>query len=84
MDFDFCQPLKIVPDSPLQWLDCSSYFEVTLATKGQLMGRYNGNDHSKDENDNHSDQMNPNNDTYWTDRGHDERPDDWESVYDDD
>ncbi|WP_170425480.1 hypothetical protein [Ruegeria arenilitoris] len=48
------------------------------------MGRYNGNDHSQDENDNHSDQMNPNNDTYWSDRGHDERPDDWESAYEDD
>ena len=26
---------------------------------------------SKDDLDNHSDQLNPNNDTYWTDRGQD-------------
>ncbi len=29
--------------------------------------------------DNHSDQLNPNNDTYWSDRGYDERPDDWDN-----
>ena len=29
-------------------------------------------------NDNHANQMNPNNDAYWQSRGHDERPDDWE------
>ena len=28
--------------------------------------------------DNHSNQLNPNNDTYWQSRGWDERPDDWE------
>ncbi len=28
--------------------------------------------------DNHSDQMNPNNDAYWESRGYDDRPDDWE------
>ena len=38
--------------------------------------------------DNRSDQMNPNNDSYWESRGYDERPDDWEtrddnSIYDD-
>jgi hypothetical protein len=33
---------------------------------------------TKDDNDNHSDQMNPNNDAYWESRGFDERPDDWE------
>ena len=27
--------------------------------------------------DNHANQMNPNNDTYWQSRGEDERPDDW-------
>ncbi len=32
----------------------------------------------KDERDNRSNQMNPNNDAYWTSRGYDERPDDWE------
>ena len=28
--------------------------------------------------DNHADQMNPNNDTYWESRGYDDRPDGWE------
>ena len=28
--------------------------------------------------DNHSQQLNPNNDAYWQSRGSDERPDDWE------
>ena len=28
--------------------------------------------------DNHANQMNPNNDSYWESRGYDERPDDWE------
>ena len=28
--------------------------------------------------DNHSDQLNPNNDAYWDSRGEDGRPDDWE------
>ena len=32
----------------------------------------------KDDVDNRSNQMNPNNDAYWTSRGYDERPDDWE------
>lgn len=34
-------------------------------------------DYSQDELDNHSDQLNPNNDSYWESRGYDERPDDW-------
>lgn len=32
----------------------------------------------KDDLDNHSNQLNPNNDAYWESRGHDERPDDWD------
>jgi len=40
-------------------------------------------EYSQDELDNHSDQLNPNNDTYWSDRGEDERPDDWEDRIDD-
>ncbi len=32
----------------------------------------------KDDVDNRSNQMNPNNDAYWASRGYDERPDDWE------
>lgn len=41
-------------------------------------------DYSQEELDNHSDQLNPNNDTYWSDRGYDERPDDWEELVDQD
>jgi hypothetical protein len=35
-------------------------------------------DYSKEELDNHSNQLNPNADEYWQSRGEDERPDDWE------
>jgi len=28
--------------------------------------------------DNHSDQLNDNNDAYWQSRGYDDRPDDWQ------
>jgi len=38
----------------------------------------------KDDMDNHSDQLNPNNYAYWESRGYDERPDDWEGQVDDD
>ncbi|MFC1965786.1 hypothetical protein ACFLVW_03370 [Chloroflexota bacterium] len=34
--------------------------------------------------DNHSNQMNPNNDAYWESRGYDERPDDWEEIAEED
>jgi hypothetical protein len=33
---------------------------------------------TKSDNDNHSNQLNPNNDEYWHSRDEDERPDDWE------
>jgi hypothetical protein len=33
--------------------------------------------------DNHSDQLNPNNDAYWESRDYEERPDDWEDRLDD-
>ena len=39
---------------------------------------YNGNAHSQAENDNHANQMNPNNDTYWDSRGDEDRPEDWD------
>jgi len=38
--------------------------------------------HGPDE-DNHADQMNPNNDAYWDSRGEDGRPDDWEDRVND-
>ena len=41
------------------------------------MPRNSGND------DNHANQMNPNNDAYWQARGHDERLDNWEDEADD-
>ena len=37
---------------------------------------------SKSENDNHSKQLNDNNDAYWQSRGYDERPDDWDDRSD--
>ena len=42
-----------------------------------MLGR-SGND------DNHANQMNPNNDAYWDSRGFDGRPDDWEDRGDED
>jgi hypothetical protein len=42
------------------------------------MSLKNDSDYSQDELDNHANQLNPNNDVYWTDRGYDERPDNWE------
>jgi hypothetical protein len=36
---------------------------------------------TKDDMDNHSNQLNPNNDEYWGCRGYDDRPDDWEEEY---
>ena len=36
-------------------------------------------DPNKADDDNHANQLNPNNDAYWESRGHDERPEDWES-----
>jgi hypothetical protein len=40
-------------------------------------------EYSQDELDNHSNQLNPENDAYWESRGYDERPDDWEDRIDD-
>ena len=37
-------------------------------------------EYSQDELDNHSDQMNLNNDAYWESRDYDERPDDWDEI----
>lgn len=36
----------------------------------------------KHNDDNHSNQLNPNNDAYWQSRGHDERPDNWDDQDD--
>lgn len=38
----------------------------------------NDPDYSPVELDNHSNQLNPNNDAYWQSRGEEDRPDDWE------
>ena len=42
-----------------------------------MSGR-NNNDYEQHENDNHSNQLNDNNDAYWQSRGDEERPEDWE------
>ena len=36
-------------------------------------------DRNQADDDNHANQLNPNNDAYWESRGYDERPEDWES-----
>jgi hypothetical protein len=41
------------------------------------------NNMSKHDDDNHSNQLNPENDAYWQSRGEDERPDDWQEQLDD-
>lgn len=38
---------------------------------------------AKSDQDNHSNQLNDNNDAYWQSRGEDERPDDWEDREED-
>jgi hypothetical protein len=38
----------------------------------------------QDDLDNHSNQLNDNNDAYWQSRGEEERPDDWEERDDND
>ena len=40
-------------------------------------------DTNKADADNHSNQLNDNNDAYWQSRGHDERPEDWDEESDD-
>ena len=39
---------------------------------------------AKHDDDNHANQLNPNNDAYWESRGWDERPDDWEERINED
>lgn len=36
-------------------------------------------EHTQDDYDNRSDQLNSNNDSYWQSRGEDERPSDWQN-----
>ena len=38
---------------------------------------------AKHDDDNHANQLNPNNDAYWESRGWDERPEDWEDRVND-
>lgn len=46
----------------------------------KMSGFKSGYEPSQDDLDNHSDQLNPNNDAYWQSRGEDERPEDWEDM----
>lgn len=57
---------------------------VTDAVSVNTGGFRDGYEPTQDDLDNHSDQMNPNNDAYWDSRGEDGRPDDWEDRIDDD
>ncbi|MGJ7521728.1 hypothetical protein ACSFA0_14670 [Variovorax sp. LT1P1] len=45
------------------------------------MGRSNSQE--QHDNDNHANQLNPNNDEYWHSRGEGERPEDWEDRLND-
>lgn len=47
------------------------------------MPRRDDRDCTREELDHRADQLNPNNDDYWESRGYDERPDDWESIIED-
>lgn len=40
--------------------------------------KHTDGNYSQDDWDNYSRQLDPQHDTYWTDRGHDGRPDDWQ------
>jgi hypothetical protein len=46
------------------------------------MGPKNDHEYSKEELDNHANQLNENNDAYWESRVNNEHPDDWEDVED--
>lgn len=37
-------------------------------------------EYTKEEQDNRSAQLNPNNDSYWQSRGYDERPENWNEI----
>ena len=41
--------------------------------------KYPEQDRNQADDDNHANQLNPNNAAYWESRGYDERPEDWES-----
>jgi hypothetical protein len=51
--------------------------------KIQAVANREVNNMPQHDDDNHSNQMNPNNDAYWESRGEDERPDDWQEQLDD-
>ena len=53
--------------------------KVNLKSMQRMSDPNDDREYSKDELDNHSDQLNPNNDAYWDSRGNDGRPDDWQS-----
>ena len=66
------------------WLKMKSLIYKTISCqdrkflKRNVMNQDRDRDQEKADADNHSDQLNPNNDAYWQSRGEDERPDDWE------
>jgi hypothetical protein len=51
--------------------------------KTQVMANRGANNMAKHDDDNHSNQLNPENDAYWQSRGEDERPEDWQEQLDD-
>jgi hypothetical protein len=70
-DLNFC---------PLRWLkNLREALYNSYRSTGQYYRNLKGGIMSRQsDTDNHSNQLNPNNDAYWESRGYDERPDDWE------
>lgn len=59
-------------------------FNFSLIKNTKIMKPKDDYDYTKDDLDNHSDQLNPNNDAYWQSRGEEERPEDWEDRVEED
>ena len=51
--------------------------------RDKIPNQEEGMSDDKTDNDNHSDQLNPNNDAYWDSRSEDGRPDDWQERVED-
>ena len=62
----------------LRKLNCQIMSALFKSKNGERQLEVKNVNDDKDDRDNHSDQLNPNNEAYWESRGEDERPDDWE------
>jgi hypothetical protein len=64
------------------WISALSEVQTLAQVSDIVPLWYGGENLSKADQDNHSNQLNPNNDAYWESRGDDGRPDDWEERSD--